>query len=778
VLPLDYVYISSHETPAAATTSIITPEDSDAKEGEEKEVGTMARNIHQNHSENRDNIDNVGTVRHIEMGQLDGCVNLFVLVELGEANAVRLAEDFRQIFTQAWFPIDLLTVVDVDNNGSTTVCNDQKFFQANQVIQQQHRYQHHYYHHHCHARGDHHVSHPLQQARCPAAANHNTSVFQFSQPDAHLRPLLVRGTSFYAMLGFSGALFSIEKHKRDDFLTQDEFAAKWNRNFKEMSQPILDGEEYSHFISYRWRMGRFMLFSTMVVHFNHRPAVVISLAVTVLIMFVAGIVNYYNNVVILPSSDHVWLGPGFLFSVPCRAVLMFILLPIFSQAFVFKRNIFVDKLCIHQVDRELSRAALLSLPYILSRCKRLTCIVDAEYFKRLWCMYEIAMYKATRTKTKPKVVFVYSQQCWLFLVVFSLTSIIQMACFVVGAKDHGEPRKKKIFTHLYVDDVFLNIGFWVMWLSQYYVGRLYYQTVDCIRRQSESFDVRYAVCAVETDKDVLLASIQQQFHSSRICRLSRSSSCSQARRTSKDSERMASNSNSPAIAANPTPPDCYSKSRSIIHDGSVANCDDDDDDDLEGAQNMMDECCDDNPLDRFNESVRGLLREQVLSSTGRILPYTLVVTAFCLRWFRVDEVGTMFNIHDWLDWFFYETPWGQNTWFQGSTWTNTWFTILFKSSFFIFIQMPLLFYGQTSIIRFFCFLERRFSKSVFFFKWWFFWVPLLFLYSIWEQIFNIVWGAIAPMGVIELFGVHQWKEFRGKKTFPFPFNLGITNYFI
>ena len=40
----------------------------------------------------------------------------------------------------------------------------------------------------------------------------------------------------------------------------------------------------------------------------------------------------------------------------------------------------------------MSLPSLRFLPHILTRSSRLLCIVDAEYFKRLWCVYELATF--------------------------------------------------------------------------------------------------------------------------------------------------------------------------------------------------------------------------------------------------------------------------------------------------------------------------------------------------------------------------------------------------
>ena len=58
------------------------------------------------------------------------------------------------------------------------------------------------------------------------------------------------------------------------------------------------------------------------------------------------------------------------------------------------------------------------------------------------------------------------------------------------------------------------------------------------------------------------------------------------------------------------------------------------------------------PLERFNQAVRSLLRQQTVSRSGRILPYSLVVAAFSMRSYGMGPFGSFYGLDDRLDWFF------------------------------------------------------------------------------------------------------------------------------
>ena len=70
------------------------------------------------------------------------------------------------------------------------------------------------------------------------------------------------------------------------------------------------------------------------------------------------------------------------------------------------------------------------LPYILSRCKAIVCVVDAAYFGRMWCVYELAMF----LKVRPggNVVFIYNWQCIMFLVIFACQTVPYIISYIAA----------------------------------------------------------------------------------------------------------------------------------------------------------------------------------------------------------------------------------------------------------------------------------------------------------------------------------------------------------
>ena len=105
-------------------------------------------------------------------------------------------------------------------------------------------------------------------------------------------------------------------------------------------------------------MGRAQLFSALLVHFNHVAAASLAAGITVVVMFIAGVVESYTGVCILPYNAemssmftaHGWHIVQWSFSVPCRLFLSLLFLLTFRQV-VSRDKLFLDKNCINQVAR-------------------------------------------------------------------------------------------------------------------------------------------------------------------------------------------------------------------------------------------------------------------------------------------------------------------------------------------------------------------------------------------------------------------------------------------
>ena len=55
-------------------------------------------------------------------------------------------------------------------------------------------------------------------------------------------------------------------------------------------------------------------------------------------------------------------------------------------------DLFLDKCCIHQVDDELKGRGIRAIPEVLRRSDSLLLVYTEDYFRRLWCVLEFALF--------------------------------------------------------------------------------------------------------------------------------------------------------------------------------------------------------------------------------------------------------------------------------------------------------------------------------------------------------------------------------------------------
>ena len=157
-------------------------------------------------------------------------------------------------------------------------------------------------------------------------------------PPHVIQRAVIRYTSTRHAIGFSGSVFRHQEWEEGGDETHEEWAARLAAHWQETSTP-LDQQEYAYFISYRWMLGRFMIFTSAVVQLNHAYSALIAFCSAFLIAFTASLVHSYAGVRILPV-----VGAGWFFSGWWRAIVMTISLFTFRQVFS-KQKLFLDKNC-------------------------------------------------------------------------------------------------------------------------------------------------------------------------------------------------------------------------------------------------------------------------------------------------------------------------------------------------------------------------------------------------------------------------------------------------
>eukprot|EP00747_Dinoflagellata_sp_TGD_P093191 gnl/TRDRNA2_/TRDRNA2_165680_c2_seq1.p1 gnl/TRDRNA2_/TRDRNA2_165680_c2~~gnl/TRDRNA2_/TRDRNA2_165680_c2_seq1.p1 ORF type:complete len:733 (+),score=89.28 gnl/TRDRNA2_/TRDRNA2_165680_c2_seq1:128-2200(+) len=153
------------------------------------------------------------------------------------------------------------------------------------------------------------------------------------------------------------------------------------------------------FLSHSWQDGRWKKFVALGILYNSTAALMVSLAMAAclcvgqrydVIPSLWGVEVTWviaGQEVDLTEGSWAFLGAPFGFS--------FIWLYwqwLRTSMFGSCRNVFLDKLCIHQADEALKMQGIRSIGGILKFSRRLVVFWSPLYFSRLWCMFEVAVW--------------------------------------------------------------------------------------------------------------------------------------------------------------------------------------------------------------------------------------------------------------------------------------------------------------------------------------------------------------------------------------------------
>ncbi|CAE7444673.1 unnamed protein product, partial [Symbiodinium pilosum] len=108
---------------------------------------------------------------------------------------------------------------------------------------------------------------------------------------------------------------------------------------------------------------------------------------------------------------------------------IFLLVLVFWQRFrrLFKRprQVFLDKLCVAQYDAGLKMQGILGMPAFLLNSHDLVVLLTPQYFRRLWCTFELATFMKEPAKRKrirfmplkTTAILVLVSGCWFALLI-------------------------------------------------------------------------------------------------------------------------------------------------------------------------------------------------------------------------------------------------------------------------------------------------------------------------------------------------------------------------
>eukprot|EP00401_Gymnodinium_catenatum_P006750 CAMPEP_0117486754 /NCGR_PEP_ID=MMETSP0784-20121206/15640_1 /TAXON_ID=39447 /ORGANISM="" /LENGTH=550 /DNA_ID=CAMNT_0005281375 /DNA_START=66 /DNA_END=1718 /DNA_ORIENTATION=+ len=187
---------------------------------------------------------------------------------------------------------------------------------------------------------------------------------------------------------------------------------------------------------------------------------------------------------------------------PWAGVLCALWMPSGASARNKEPNIFLDQVCIHQVDAEMKQKGILSLGYFLSNSQALMILWTPKYLSRLWCVYELAAYVAFREDARivfhpvfmEVLVAVMFCAHWLLILFFPILSVTQEPSWRIMAV----ALVCTVMACLLVAMPFL---------------RVLVREQDELAAQLASFDCATAECSLERDRKFIIRRINQWYGS-------------------------------------------------------------------------------------------------------------------------------------------------------------------------------------------------------------------------------------------------------------------------
>jgi hypothetical protein len=193
-----------------------------------------------------------------------------------------------------------------------------------------------------------------------------------------------------------------------------------------------ESDKLGYFISHSWTAPWLSKYVTMLFHFNFWLAAILS-AIFIGLFLLTGLLlidhDVWNEIRMSINPSLIFVAIGVLVFVP-SLIYGAELLSLCPSRCYSNRNTrcFLDKCCINQSDPVLKRRGIEALDAFLAKSDVLLILWSPDYFLRLWCAYEVAVYMTLDEygTRKRRVVMIPLELVSFASLVFGLDLVIQI----------------------------------------------------------------------------------------------------------------------------------------------------------------------------------------------------------------------------------------------------------------------------------------------------------------------------------------------------------------
>lgn len=277
-------------------------------------------------------------------------------------------------------------------------------------------------------------------------------------------PAMKRGMPLSVAFKGFGRIFSSSKGSAETFA---------------MSTPVT---RLNFFISHNWVTGRFEKYLALAYHFSFGPAALVALA---------------GGVLFFPLILFEMLGDGY-----AQLVLEFLFL-IAVLGWPQRGMAFLDKTCIHQVDRDLQRKGIESLSAYLNESEEMIILYTDAYLQRLWTVYELASMIILRPEARITVIPVALVAGLCKFLTAACPAAILWTILLRHLRLHRDVIGERMLragarTVATVATVTLP---GIVWMRRWARERA------ALEHRVQAFRIRHAVCAVEEDRQTVYRNV-------------------------------------------------------------------------------------------------------------------------------------------------------------------------------------------------------------------------------------------------------------------------------
>ena len=276
-----------------------------------------------------------------------------------------------------------------------------------------------------------------------------------------------------------------------------------NTDFKIDKRHLLPTDRVDIFFSHVWSSHPKLRLLGVLWHLNWTRAILCSLTI---VAVTAGI--------LMPLIDgRVWTkietraGLTVQSILAIHGIILILFFLLISETLIrSNRHCFLDRCCIEQAESIEKREGIARIPSVLSRTTNLAVLLSDNYFQRLWCVYEIAVYRSSfPTRSDRDRISFIPLRIVLITVVMTIADALSTVLFRSNIRPMISNQQESIF-------LIISVGFsFLVAVLTYMFSFLWLRGLHRYRAQLGSFSLLKLECTDEADRISLLADIDKRF---------------------------------------------------------------------------------------------------------------------------------------------------------------------------------------------------------------------------------------------------------------------------